>query len=77
MSKESARGVSEIIDLAIEYFNGLFGLEVSEHIPECCAEFSNDLGYVTIQIFPKASRNAVIMTSKEWEYQIHDFLKGI
>ncbi len=74
MSKESPKAVSEIMRLAIEYFNGLFDLKISEHIPNCCAEFRNDFGYVTIQVFPHNNMNEVILTSQEWEYQILDFL---
>ena len=77
MSKQSPRSAAEIMSLAIQYFNGTFGLEMSEHIPDCCAEFKNDLGYVTIQIYPQSGRNEIIMTSQEWEYQLMDFLKAI
>jgi len=77
MSKESPKTVSEILRFAIEYFNGLFGLEISEHIPNCCAEFRNALGYVTIQVFPQIGRTEVILTSQEWDYQILDFLKAL
>ena len=77
MSKESPKTVSEIMRLAIEYFNGLFDLEIAEHIPNCCAEFRNELGYVTIQVFPRDSLNEVILTSQEWEFQLLDFLKAL
>ena len=77
ISKQSERNVSEIMDMAIEYFSGLFGLEISEHIPTCCAEFQNEIGFVTIQIVQNGGLNEVILTSREWEHQIQDFLSTL
>ena len=77
MSKESNRKSDEILDMAVEYFNGLYGLKIIEHIQGCCAEFRNDFGYVTIQILQNALSNEIVLTSTNWEYQIQDFIQSI
>lgn len=64
-----------IINEAITYFNGHFGLPVADHVKGCCIEFSNDFGFVTIQVFPKERGNEVVLTTREWEYQVLEFLK--
>ncbi|MFW9919284.1 MAG: hypothetical protein ACFFED_06780 [Candidatus Thorarchaeota archaeon] len=77
MSIETSKGIPDIIDLAVAYFNGHFGLNVSEYIPECCAEFRDEKNRITIQVIPKGFQNEVILTSQAWEYQIFDFLKAL
>ena len=75
MSQETSMDKTKVIQEAITYFNGLFGIPVADHVQHCCIEFSNDIGYVTIQIFPKGSTNEVVLTTKEWEHQVLEFIK--
>ncbi len=66
---------NKIINEAITYFNGHFGIPVANHVENCCIEFCSDLGFVTIQILPKGAKNEVILTTREWEYQVLEFIK--
>jgi hypothetical protein len=75
MAQETSIDKLEIIEEAITFFNGLFGIPVSEHVQHCCIEFSNDIGFVTIQIFPKGRMNEVVLTTREWEHQVLEFVK--
>ncbi|MHA2425998.1 MAG: hypothetical protein ACXAEF_14500, partial [Candidatus Thorarchaeota archaeon] len=75
MSQETSMEPTKIIDEAISYFNGLFGIPVVDHVKSCCIEFCRDTGYVTIQVFPKGSLNEVVLTTREWEHQVLEFLK--
>ncbi|MHA1907104.1 MAG: hypothetical protein ACW98Y_07405 [Candidatus Thorarchaeota archaeon] len=75
MSQETTMEKAKIMNEAITYFNGFFGLPVADHVKSCCIEFSNDIGYVTIQVFPKGALNEVVLTTREWEYQVLEFIK--
>ncbi|MDF1540883.1 MAG: hypothetical protein P1Q69_18445 [Candidatus Thorarchaeota archaeon] len=77
MAKETSLEINKIISEAVTYFKGFFGLQVADHVPNCCVEFSNNTGYVTVQVFPKGSRNEVILTTREWDYQVLEFMKSL
>ncbi len=74
MSLETSMDKTKIINEAITYFNGLFGLQVADHVPNCCIEFSNDIGFVTVQVFQKGILNEVVLTTREWEHQVLEFI---
>ena len=74
MSQETSMDKIKIIEEAITYFNGLFGLQVTDHVPNCCVEFSNDIGFVTLQVFQKGTVNEVVLTTREWEHQVLEFI---
>ena len=75
MALETTLDSTEIIDEAITYFKDHFGLQISDQVRNCCIEFSNVVGNVTIQVFPKGTKNEVVMTTREWEFQVLEFLK--
>ncbi|MFW9909698.1 MAG: hypothetical protein ACFFEF_14090 [Candidatus Thorarchaeota archaeon] len=77
MSKETRKSVNQIIETAIDFFTGIYGFSISDSVPNCCIEFRNDLGYVTVQVFPKGKLNEVVLTTQEWDYQIMQFAEAI
>jgi hypothetical protein len=77
MSKKVQIPARKIVELARAYFEDHFGLSLQEHIADCCAEFTGDIGFVTVQVVELNSHNEVVLTTREWEYQIQDFLSGL
>lgn len=77
MSKKVQIPAREIVEMARAYFEDQFGLSLKEHIADCCAEFTGDIGFVTVQVVELPNHSEVVLTTREWEYQIQDFLNHL
>ena len=77
VSKRTRLTPAEIMKKAEEYFDGRFGLKKTASDTSCCAEFVGSLGFVTVQVSASGNLNEVVLTTREWEYQVQDFLKRI
>ncbi len=77
LSKETKLSADEILERASQYFDGKIGLTTKERIPGCCAEFSSDLGFVAVQILDNGVNNEVILTTREFEYQVQYFMQSL
>jgi hypothetical protein len=64
----------KVIERVKSYFNGKFGLEIVEETPGCCVELANNLGFVNAQVVDNGNYREVTLTTREWEYQIQEFL---
>jgi hypothetical protein len=47
---------------------------VVEENANCCVAFENDLGFVNVQVIDKGACREITLTTREWEYQIEEFL---
>jgi hypothetical protein len=74
MTKETRLPPEKLMQRVKEYFGGKFGLKVVEETPNCCVEFASDLGFVNAQIVDKGKCRELTLTTREWEYQIQEFL---
>jgi hypothetical protein len=74
MTKKTKLSSEKIIERVKNYFNGKYGLEVVEETPNCCVEFANNLGFVNAQVTDNGDYREVTLTTREWEYQIQEFL---
>ncbi|MFW9886666.1 MAG: hypothetical protein ACFFER_00685 [Candidatus Thorarchaeota archaeon] len=77
MSKRTKLNRDEIIRRAKAEFDGRFGLAARDPDATCCMEFVSDLGYVTIEVIEHDSENEVILRTREWEYQVQQFIKRL
>ena len=68
---------AEILRSAKDFFDGKFGLEISDDVPGCCLEFANSVGFVSVQVLDEGQEREVILTTREFEYQIQEFLGGL
>ncbi len=76
-SRETKIPAEKIMDRARKYFEGEFGLKISNHVSSCCAEFYSEIAQVSIQILNKGSQNEVILTSREFDYQVQAFARTL
>ncbi len=67
----------QVIEKARSVFNDRFGMHVTNELENCCIHFEGDLGFVTVEVNEKADHTEVIVTTREWEYQITEFLKEL
>ena len=74
MSKTTNLSPEKIIKKATDYFDGKLGLEIKDQTDNCCIDFRNNLGFVTLQIFDNVSSREVKLSTREFEYQIQEFL---
>jgi hypothetical protein len=74
MTKETKLPAEKIMERVKEYFGGKSGLKVVEETSNCCVEFASDLGFVNAQIVNKGKYRELTLTTREWEYQIQEFL---
>ncbi len=77
MSKTTNLSPKEIIDRAEAFFNGKYGLKMLESSESCCAYFQSDIGFVSLRIVTLGKRNEAILETREWDYQIQEFLKTL
>jgi hypothetical protein len=40
-------------------------------------EFVSDLGYITVEIIEHEDENEVILRTREWEYQVEQFITNL
>ncbi|MHA2143101.1 MAG: hypothetical protein ACXADC_07515 [Candidatus Thorarchaeota archaeon] len=77
MSKRTKLERDEIIKRAKAEFDGRFGLAATDPDTNCCIEFVSDLGYVTIEVIEHDDENEVILRTREWEYQVQQFIRSL
>lgn len=77
MSKQTKLTPEKIMERVKDYFLGRFGFKVVEETANCCVEFANDLGFVNVQVLDKGNCREVTLTTREWEYQIEEFLEKL
>ncbi|RDE10907.1 MAG: hypothetical protein C4K48_12960 [Candidatus Thorarchaeota archaeon] len=74
MSKQTKLTSEKIMEKAKEYFVGRFGFRIVEETANCCVAFENNLGFVNVQVLNKGDCREITLTTREWEYQIGEFL---
>ena len=77
MSKRTKMSREEIIRRAKAKFDGQFGLAARNPNANCCMEFVSDLGYITIEIVEHEHESEVILRTREWEYQVEQFISSL
>ncbi|MHA2045229.1 MAG: hypothetical protein ACW99G_10570 [Candidatus Thorarchaeota archaeon] len=77
MSRRTKMSADEILDSAKRYFDGSFGLSLENYNPSCCAEFTGEIGFVDIAVERSYEKMEVIVRTREWEYQVKDFLRKL
>lgn len=77
MSKRTKLEREEIIRRAKVKFDGRFGLAARDPNANCCMEFVSDLGYITLEIIEHEHDNEVILRTREWEYQVEQFIASL
>jgi hypothetical protein len=77
MSKETRLSPEKVIERAKEMFNSKYGLKVTQESPGCCIDFASDIGFVTVQVNNDKGHTEVKVTTREWEYQVGEFLKNL
>lgn len=77
ISKKSKLKTEEIIAKAARYFGtGGEGLTQTES-GSCCISFSGAGGYVTVTVSETAEQREVDVESREFEYQVKQFLGSL
>ncbi|MFX1332754.1 MAG: hypothetical protein ACFE9W_14445 [Promethearchaeota archaeon] len=74
MSKRTKLSNEEVIQRAKDYFENRLGLEIRDESSDCCIEFASNLGFVTVQAIEDDQGREVKLTTREYEYQIQEFL---
>lgn len=77
ISKKTRMSADEVLDRARSYFDNRFGLTLGNYNPQCCMEFTGEIGFVDIAVEGLDGKLQVIVRTREWEYQIKDFLRGL
>jgi hypothetical protein len=77
MSKVTKLSSRDVIDRARKFFDRKYGLTMLESDPSCCAHFVSDIGFVTVRVVSAGNLNEAILETREWEYQIQEFLKKL
>jgi hypothetical protein len=67
----------ETIKRAVKFFGPQgYGLTVKSEAP-CCVEFEGGGGGVGISVSPKGKGSTVSFESREWDYQVKEFIGKI
>jgi hypothetical protein len=77
MSKITRMSADEILDRAKNFFDGSFGLTMGNYKPSCCVEFIGEIGFVDIAVEGSDGKMEVIVQTREWEFQVKDFLRKL
>jgi hypothetical protein len=77
MSKKTKLSAEKVIQKAKDYFEDELGLEVQNGSAECCIEFRSNLGFVIVEAIGENQEREVKVTTREYEYQIQEFLKEV
>jgi hypothetical protein len=77
ISKKTKMTSNEVLDRAKIFFDGNFGLTLRNHNPTCCMEFTGEIGFVEVTIEGSDGKTEVIVRTREWEYQVKDFLHAL
>ena len=74
METTSGLAPGEVLERVRKFFGkGGQGLELSEE-NETCLTFSGGGGYVTASVCAEGKQTKVDIVSREWEYQVKEFL---
>jgi hypothetical protein len=75
--KESKLSSAKVMGNAIEFFGpGGLGLEVKDQ-GEGCATFEGGGGHVFVQVCEKGPGSEVELETREWDYQVKQFMGKI
>ena len=77
IAKKISLSNEEVITRARTFFEGKFGFRLQTDPSDCCIEFLNDIGFITIQINNSLIGREVVIRTKEWEQQVEEFLKKL
>jgi hypothetical protein len=76
MENKTKLSEAEVIERAVKFFHGEYGLEVKEQT-DCLVTFEGGGGGVSVATCVENDKTAVEVTSREWDYQVKDFLSKI
>lgn len=77
IGKKTNLSVDQVLGKAREFFDGKFGLEISDESPDCCVEFRNDIGFVNVSVEKTENRNEVTLRSREYERLARLFIQKL
>ncbi|MFW9886812.1 MAG: hypothetical protein ACFFER_01435 [Candidatus Thorarchaeota archaeon] len=75
LSKRTNLSTEEVMQRAKDFFENRLGLEIRNESSDCCIEFVSNLGFVTVQAIEDDQGREVKLTTREYEYQIQEFLR--
>lgn len=77
-SIETRRSPEKVLEKALAFFGpGGLGLKVEEQ-SGCCLRLIGGGGYVLVQIESgERSRTTVLLETREWDYQVRQFLESL
>jgi hypothetical protein len=68
----------EAIKRAIKFFGPEgYGLKQKDEAAPCCVEFEGGGGGVAVTASPEGKGSKVVMESREWDYQVKEFIRQI
>ena len=74
ITKETTLPVDDVLERASNFFGSQgLGLEEKDR-NSCCIAFDGGGGYVSITVAEAAGKRDVDVESREWEYQVKEFL---
>ncbi len=77
IAKKTKSTPEDVIKKAVEFFGPSgYGLKVTEQA-EACASFEGGGGGVSITACSEGKRTSVEIETREWEYQVKEFLRKI
>lgn len=75
--KSSSWKPQDIVRKAVAFFGpGGAGLDVKEEGP-CCAHFEGGGGHVSLDIREGETGSEIDLETREWDYQVKEFMKRI
>ena len=77
ITKETTHSADEVVRRASDFFGSQgLGLEEKEH-NVCCITFEGGGGYVSVTVVEAEGKRDVDIESREWDYQVKEFLGTI
>jgi hypothetical protein len=77
LSAESRLSPQEVTQRAIEFFGPEgYGLEITDQ-SDTCAYFKGGGGSIEVTACSEENKTEVTITSREWDYQVRQFLRSI
>jgi hypothetical protein len=77
MFKQTKLSSEEVIERAKNYFENEIGLKMIGETANCCVEFASNLGFVLVEFQDEDKNQKVVLTTREYDYQIQEFLRKI
>ena len=77
-SKETRRSPERVLERALAFFGPAgMGMKVEEQ-NACCLHLTGGGGYVLVQVgAAESGRTSVILETREWDYQVVQFLETL